>query len=143
MKKLSLSEEEEPKGTTLRVYWTVARAGRPIRLSDVQREARLSSASLAAYHLRKLIGMGLVREEQSGYVVEKLVLHNFFRIKRKIVPFQVAYIVFFSGILIALVSLEATGQRPLSSFDFISLVAVAVALLIFIYEMFRTINSLP
>jgi len=55
----------EVKGNTLRVYLYVLRHG-PCELREVQHGLALSSASLAIYHLNKLIEAGYVGQDGSG-----------------------------------------------------------------------------
>jgi predicted DNA-binding transcriptional regulator len=86
--------KDELKGTTLRVYRFILRARRPARIGDIQRALGLSSSSLVQYHVKKLIDLGVIKEEQTGYVVVKVLAENVFRIRRRLVPFQVAYVVF-------------------------------------------------
>jgi len=61
-------------GRTLRVYWFLLKVKEPVNRKDVQRGVKLSSASLAEYHLKKLIELGLVEKQLHGdYVVTKIV----------------------------------------------------------------------
>lgn len=92
---MSKKEElEDLWGKTLKVYRHVLKVGKPIRLVDVQRDLGFSSASLAQYHLKKLDEMGLVREDQEGYVVDRMAYQQVFRIRRTLIPFQLASVLF-------------------------------------------------
>jgi DNA-binding transcriptional ArsR family regulator len=62
---------------------------------EVQRALKLSSPRLASYHLEKLEEAGLLRQTPDGYIVEKLVLENFLRLQRLLVPKYFFYFVFF------------------------------------------------
>jgi hypothetical protein len=122
-------------GTTLRVYRFLYRqAGKPVGFHDVQRGCGLSSPSLAQYHIRKLVDSGLVKEEDSGYIVDRVLFENMIRIRRSIVPLQVTFSVFFATTLILLLTL----LRPqLISPTYIFSIAVNVAALgVFGYEAF-------
>lgn len=66
-------ESSSLKGTTLRVYRHLFKAGKPVSVGDIRRGLDLSSVSVAQYHVKKLLELGLIREEQGGYVVDKVV----------------------------------------------------------------------
>jgi hypothetical protein len=110
----------------------------------MQKDLHLTSPSLAQYHIKKLVEMGLVQDTQEGYVVKKVVLKSFFRIRNTILPFQVFYAVFFGSSLVALLLLLIV-RRPevVTSFDFVAIVVNVVALLASIYETRRTISNMP
>jgi hypothetical protein len=76
------------KGTTYKIYLHLVKIGKPEGISEVQKSLGLSSPSVAQYHIGKLLKMGLVREEQQGYVVDRLVLENIIRIRRRAIPYR-------------------------------------------------------
>ena len=124
---MSKKEElEDLRGKTLKVYRHVMKAGKPIRLVDIQRDLGFSSASLAQYHLKKPRAMGLVREEQEGYVVDRMAFQQVFRIRRTLIPFQLAYVLFFSFTLVTMVFL--LQRTTLTSFDVVAFGANVAAL---------------
>jgi hypothetical protein len=112
-----------------------------VRLTDVQRELHLSSLSLAQYHTKKLLELGLIREDQTGYVVERVVIQNIFRIRRMLIPFQLAYTVFFSFTLVALVILGRT--MALSAFSLVAIVANVAAVAISLYQVRQILHDIP
>jgi predicted transcriptional regulator len=63
-----MSASQEIRGNTLRVYLHLVKNG-PCELRDVQRGVGLSSASLASYHLGKLIASGHARQDELGAYV--------------------------------------------------------------------------
>lgn len=145
----SLSNQgDELTGTTLKVYRDILRAGTPIRLSEIQRDLGLSSASLVQYHVKKLMEMGLVREEGTGYVVEKVVVEkvvveSVFRIRRMLVPSEIAFVFFFTVALVAMVaSLEIQGSPRITSFVFIALTTTITALSVSVYRVLVTMKRL-
>ncbi|MFW9933440.1 MAG: hypothetical protein ACFFDR_12385 [Candidatus Thorarchaeota archaeon] len=94
-------------GRTLRVYWYMLQNKEPLGRLEIQRGTKLSSASLAEYHLRKLIGMGLVEKNIYGeYVISRTVqvgVMRFYMIFRSnMIPRFLLYISFYISILIAL-----------------------------------------
>ena len=58
----------EIKGNTLKVYVYLLRHG-PSELRDVQREVGLSTASLASYHLGRLVDAGYAKQDNTGRYV--------------------------------------------------------------------------
>ena len=56
------------KGTTYRIYRHLLWQRKPVGFSEIQKGLGLSSPSVAEYQIGKLLQMGLVREEQGGYV---------------------------------------------------------------------------
>ena len=60
-----MSKNQEIKGNTLKVYLYLLKHG-PSELRDVQRGLNLSSASLASYHLGKLLETGFAEQDEYG-----------------------------------------------------------------------------
>lgn len=125
-------------GTTLRVYRLLFREGRPLAAHDIQESLRLSSPSVAHYHITKLLRAGLVREEGNGYVVDKVVFENIIRFRRINVPFEASLVAFFGSSLLALL----TVLKPLitTSSYFFSFVVILVAFIMFTYRMIRAMG---
>ena len=128
-------ETDEPSdtrlsGTSYKVYRYMLKQSAPVGISEVQKGMSLSSPSVAQYHIRKLVRLGLVREEQGGYVVDKVVLENVFRIRRVSVPVQTAYVAFFSvTFFILLVFLRPANINSLYFFAVVvNVAAIAVSL---------------
>ena len=126
-------------GTTYRVYRYLFKAGVPIGVYDIQRALNLSSPSVAQYHVKKLLQMGLIKEESQGYVLDKIVFDNIIRIRRIAIPTQVGYVAFFAVILGALLTLRPS---VLSSVYFIAIISSATALLIFVQQAIRTLRRI-
>ena len=139
------NEADEPSdtrltGTSYKVYRFMLKQTAPVGISEVQREMSLSSPSVAQYHIRKLVRLGLVREEQGGYVVDKVVLENVFRIRRVSVPVQTAYVAFFSvTFFILLVFLR---PATINSLYFFAVVVNAAAIAVSLYEAGKTLKRL-
>jgi len=64
--------EERLKGKTLRVYYYMLLAGRAVGIREVQRKLGFSSPSVAAYHLDKLVELGLAKKEVKGTFWRKM-----------------------------------------------------------------------
>jgi DNA-binding transcriptional ArsR family regulator len=107
-KDLASGEPEALRGTTLEVYRFLLKRNAPVGAREVQRALNLSSPSLATYHLSKLEETGLLRKENGGFVVSKVILEDSIRIRRFLVPRFLFYSVF---AVLALV-FELTFFRP-------------------------------
>lgn len=120
------------KGTTLRIYRYMYRQGRPLGFHDIQRGLGLSSVSIAQYHVGKLLRLGLIKEEGSGYVVDRVVFENMIRVKRAIIPFQTTYAIFFAATL--LIMLVFLRPSTITSLYLFALIVNGVALGVSVYE---------
>jgi hypothetical protein len=92
-------------GTTLRVYRYIFTRSEAPGIHDVQRGLELSSASVAEYHIKKLLDNGLIRESDGGYVADKAVFENIVKFGRWVFPFQWTYSVFFATCLVLLLTI--------------------------------------
>ena len=99
---MTVSDGQEPEGTTLNVYSFVVKKGKPVGPREVMRGANLSSPSVAYWHLQKLEDSGLLQKNKRGeYVVkEKTGISGHVWIGRNLVPRLLCYSLFFLGILI-------------------------------------------
>jgi len=129
---------EELKGKTLEVYKCFLRAKEPLGVSDIQRILKLSSPSLAYYHIQKLLDMGLIKNEGKGYTVDKVIEYNIVRMRGIIIP---KYFFFFIFFLVAFI-LELTYFKPntISSQYLFSLMVTLLALILFSYETLKLLK---
>jgi len=91
------------RGNTVRVYLFVLRNG-PCDLRDVQHGLKLSTPSLAFYHLSRLVESGYVKRTEDGkYVVladiSADLLDGYVRFGRRIIPQLFFITLIFTGIL--------------------------------------------
>ncbi|MGI0080848.1 MAG: helix-turn-helix domain-containing protein [Nitrososphaerales archaeon] len=127
-------------GTTLRVYRFLYRSGEPQGIHDVQNGLHLSSSSVAAYHIKKLLEVGLIRQavdDSTKYFVDRLIFENMIRIKKSLIPLQIGYLAFFASAVIVLLIL----LRPIrldGSFVF-SVIVILIACAIFSYQILRSL----
>ena len=130
------SKENVLVGTTLTVYRYLYKMRQPQGIRDVQKGLELSSPSVAQYHVKKLLQAGLIKEEEGGYVVDKNVFENVIRIRRSVIPIQVAYSMFFATLLVALFVLF----RPViySSLFIFAFVAILLAMILFAYQALKS-----
>lgn len=127
------------KGTTLSVYRFVFREGKPVGPRDVQRGLRLSSASVASYHITKLVEAGLIREVENGYVVDRMMFENVIRIRRMLIPIQASFAAFFATIILVLL----TALRPpvLYPAYYLSVIGLVAALIFSMAEIRRATSK--
>jgi hypothetical protein len=93
------------KGTTLSVYRFMFREGRPVGPREIERGLKLSSVSIATYHLAKLLDAALIRETPEGYMVDKRMFENVVRLRRLLIPVQVSYIAFLAAAIVMLLTI--------------------------------------
>jgi DNA-binding transcriptional ArsR family regulator len=122
------------KGTTLRVYRYLYRKGTPVSMHDIQRNLNLSSVSVSQYHVRKLLEAGLVKEQDEGSVVDKIVFENMVRIRHSLIPFQTAYASFFATMLVIIVIFLRPANGVNFSLFIFAIVVCTSATGLFLYE---------
>jgi DNA-binding transcriptional ArsR family regulator len=134
--KLAREESGILKGTTLEVYRFLLKAHKPVGAREVQRALKLSSPSIAVYHLSKLEDAYLIRRENGNYVINKVFLENSIRIGHFIVPKYLFYSIFAVSVLIV----ELTLLRPdiLTRDYFVFAIATTVLAFILCYETAKT-----
>lgn len=98
--------ESELKGKTLLVYWYILKSAKStVGVREVQRRLGFSSPSVAAYHLDKLLSLGLVEKTRAGeYYLKREVkvgiLHFFVRLGRFMLPRYVFYSIWLTTMLL-------------------------------------------
>ena len=132
------SDEPEDilRGLTLKVYHYVLRSGHEVGIREVQRALKLSSPTLAVYHLEKLEQAGFLKKGAMGYTVDKIYVRNLVRLRNLLIPKYFFYAWFFSSAVI----LELTIFRPViisREFVFAFLVTCAAAIS-YTYETAKT-----
>lgn len=132
------------KGNTLRVYWFLLEC--PNNSSgprQIQRELGFKSPALAAYHLDKLIELGLVDKIRGEYqvtqVVEVGVLKQFMKLGSFMVPRYVTY----ATMITILFGFFLTQLREITFYSLFALIFGTVSTVIFWYETFRVWRSRP
>ena len=127
------------KGLTLRVYRFILKNEKPVGIREVQRALRLSSPTLALYHMNKLEEAGFIKKELGGYVADRIVLENFIRLRRILIPRHFFYTVFF---VTSFVFLAVFLRPPILTRDYIfSLGALSVAAGTSVYETIKTLSE--
>ena len=136
----SLKSNYSLSGTTLKVYRYMFKSGGPVRPGDIQKDLGFSSLSVAQYHVKKLLEFGLIREEQGGYAIEKVVFESIVRFRHLAIPYQLGYIAFFASSLV--VMLTVLRPATIASVCFFSLLVVIVAAAISVREMHSTLRRI-
>ena len=93
------------RGTTLRVYWHLLQTGESTTARRVQRALGLSSPSVAAYHLEKLMSLEVVKKNtmgdyELGKTVSLDVMSSFVKINQLMLPRYMFYSVYFFTLLV-------------------------------------------
>ena len=122
-------------GRTLKVYWFLIKMKKPVGRKDVQRGAKLSSASLAEYHLKKLVELGLVEKLPHGdYFVTKIVrvgvTRFYINIRNNLIPRFALYSSFYLVVLVCSLFF-ITNLPPDISFLTVSVILFGLATSIF------------
>ena len=133
---MTSTDIQEPEGTTLNVYSYVVKQGKPVGPREVMRGTKLSSPSVAYWHLQKLENAGLVEKNGTGEYLakEKTSISGYIWIGKNLVPRLMCYSIFFLGILcvealIISVQFLSIGQIPnLAMFYLIITNTIAFAL---------------
>jgi hypothetical protein len=131
--------ESELRGNTLRVYWYLLEHGGEsgVGVREVQWALGFSSPTLAAYHLDKLVNLGLVDKRRGEYYLVKTVkvgvLKYFMRFGSFLLPRYVLYAMLFTALLVF-------GMLRFDKVSFWSVLALIFGILgtaIFWYETLR------
>jgi DNA-binding transcriptional ArsR family regulator len=130
-------EHDVLTGNTAQVYRYAMKQGKPVGVREVQRALKLSSPALAAYHLDKLEEAGLLRQVPEGYVVDKVVLQNYVRLRQLLLPKYLFYFTVFASAVV----FETTVFRPsqLTKEYLFSMSMLCLAAVYFAYETIMTI----
>jgi len=135
-----LSESDDVlRGLTLKVYRFILKNDRPVGVREVQRGLKLSSPTLALYHINKLEEAGFIKKELNGYTADRIVLKNLIRLRRVLIPRNFFYTVFFVTSLIFLVVFL---KPPILTREYIfALGVISVAAATSVYETIKALSE--
>jgi hypothetical protein len=141
---MTRTEGSRLHGTTWDVYLYILTAQEPVGVRDVWRQLKLSSPSLAQYHINKLVEGDFIKTTLYGkYEVNDALqleaLKTFVLFKGRLIPHLVVY-----GAIIAGLFLSYLVIYPLR-WDFRDLTVIAVctiSLLAFLFEAYNQYRSL-
>jgi len=103
--------ESQLKGKTLQIYWYLLRSpSSRVGVREIQRSLGLSSPSVAAHHLEKLLSLGLVEKSMTGeyFLVQEVkvgLLRFFTRLGRFLVPRYLFYSLWLSTMFVIYLTL--------------------------------------
>jgi hypothetical protein len=129
-----MPKNQQPTGKTLKVYLYLLKHS-PAELRDIQHALNLSSASLASYHIGKLLETGYAKQDEYGkYSATKEAADKILEGYSKIGPTVVPQLFFFSLLFTILIAFFTIATY--SGHNFVPyLIAVSLAMLtVFWYE---------
>jgi len=134
----------ELKGNTLRVYWHLLQSSKnSVGPREVQRKLGFSSPALAAYHLEKLLELGLVEKFSGEYhlikIVDVGVLKQFMKLRGFIIPRHVLYATMFTTLL----AFYLSQFREVNFYSIFALIFGLLGTAILWYETIRVWRSKP
>lgn len=101
---MTVTEKKNVTGTTLNVYLYIVTSKAPAGVRDVWRKLKLSSPSLAQYHINKLVNLKLIKttsdgkyQANEGEQIEAL--KSFIVLRGRLIPRLVFYGAILLGIL--------------------------------------------
>jgi hypothetical protein len=123
---------QEVKGNALKIYLYLLKHGAS-QLRDIQRGTELSSASLASYHLSKMMEGGFVKQDEHGaYFVEndasEKVLEGYLKVGKAVVP-QLFFFSLLFSILVGFFSFAVLFWQGYAPY----LVAVCIGMVIVLW----------
>ena len=132
------------KGNTLRVYWHLLNSSVEfVGPRQVQRELGFSNPSLAAYHLDKLLDLGLVEKKSGEYKIKEIVdvgvLKQFIKWKGVVIPRHVTYATLVSTLFIFFL----TQLRSINFYSLFALIFGSLSTAVFWYESIKVWQSRP
>ena len=135
---------EELKGNTLRVYWyLLSSPTKYVGPRQIQRELNFSSPALAAYHLDKLIELGLADKKSGEYTLKQVVdvgiLKQFMKVGRIIIPRYITY----ATMTTILFTFFLTQIREINFYSLFALIFGTLSTTIFWYETLKTWQTRP
>lgn len=109
----------------MKIYFYILSQGKPVGIRKIQRELGLSTPSLVMYHIKKLKEQGYISETPDGFVVSKVILEDYIKVKNSVIPkslFNSSFII--TGLLLSIVIYLTSGP---STSAFYSMIILAVA----------------
>ena len=134
----------ELKGNTLRVYWYLVQcSGNCAGPRQIQRELGFKSPALAAYHLDKLLDLGLVQKTKGEYAVKEVievgVLKQFMKVGSFMIPRYITYATMISVLFVFFL----VQFRDVNFYSIYGLIFGGLSTAIFWYETFRVWQTKP
>lgn len=128
-------EKASANSTRMKIYYYLLKQKKPVPIKKIQKDLKISSVSLVYYHIRKLEEEGLVKETPEGYIVQKVILSEFIRIKNYVIPLSAFWASFFVSSLILMITFLVIN-KPLAG-EIFGIIISAIASAIFIYDILK------
>jgi len=135
------------KGKTLQIYWYLLRSGNS-GVREIQKRLKISSSSTVHYHLNKLVGLGLVKQDkmEKYYIEEQVkigIIGLYIKIGRRMIPRMLFYLSFFSisGVLFTIYLILI--PQPLQISDLLFILFAIGGIGIFLFETYKIWNMQP
>ncbi len=112
------------------------KSSKPVGVREVQRALKLSSPSLAAYHLSKLEEAGFLKQDKGEYSVNKVFLESMIRIMHFLIPRYLFYSIF--GVSALIIELTLLKPPTITSSYFFSTISTFILVLALCYETAKT-----
>ena len=132
------------KGNTLRVYWYLLESSNnPVGPRDIQRKLKLSSPSLAVYHLDKLIELGLAENTVGEYRLKKVVDVGIFKQFTRLGGFILPRHVLYASMWSTLFAYFILKFKELNSYSLFALIFGSLGMAILWFEAYKIWRSKP
>jgi hypothetical protein len=143
-------------GPTLKVYRMLLTSKEGLTAREVQKVLRMSSPSVAIFHLEKLERMSLVKSEEGRYSVSRLYLKHYFRLRRFLIPryifhsmlttfFLIGWLVLYALLFLSpggsLVSASRTPALAIGVLLTYGIAVTAIVALLFWFETLRVFKQ--
>jgi len=128
--------QDDLSKTALKIYLYLLESKDPQGVREISRALNIP-VSTVHYHMKKLLSLGIVREDSYGYRVSRVInIDGFIVFRQKLIPRLMIYAMFFIGLLIGeilLISIDGFNSDRL-----LMMIITIVSILIFILESINT-----
>jgi len=132
------------RGNTLRVYWLLLKSESGVMgVREIQRALKFSSPTLAAYHLKKLEDLGLVKSEHGDYRLVKEVRVGILKEFMKFGTFMLPRYALYATMFTILLAFYLSQFKEISFYGLSALIFVLLPTAIFWYETLRLWRMKP
>jgi len=132
--------QDDLSRTALKIYLYLLESKDPQGVREISRALNIP-VSTVHYHMKKLLSLGIVREDSYGYRVSRVInIDGFIVFRQKLIPRLIVYAMFFIGLLIGeilLISIDGFNSDRL-----LMMIITIVSILIFILESINTKKSI-
>ncbi|ADM27360.1 transcriptional regulator, TrmB [Ignisphaera aggregans DSM 17230] len=132
--------QDDLSRTALKIYLYLLESKDPQGVREISRALNIP-VSTVHYHMKKLLSLGIVREDSYGYRVSRVInIDGFIVFRQKLIPRLMVYAMFFIGLLIGeilLISIDGFNSDRL-----LMIIITIVSISIFILESINTKKSI-